>query len=238
MAVSVEHGRLLLASARRSWPGLHIPAVDPARSGALLAVVVIHALALAGLLAVTVTPRLDGNEAVIRAELIAAEPQPAADEPPDEAMVARDSDWQPLLPHEPLPRLVVEVASTAITLPALPAQVHPARAERRAPIDGEPTPTLDVQAVGYLVAPAPRYPPASRRLREEGEVLVRVLIGPDGRPADVSVLRSSGFLRLDDAALEAVRAALFRPYVADGRARAAYVRVPVDFSLRRGSRRA
>jgi len=30
-----------------------------------------------------------------------------------------------------------------------------------------------------------------------------------------------------------VRAALFRPYVADGRARAAYVRVPVEFALRR-----
>jgi protein TonB len=198
---------------------------------ALLAVVVIHALALAGLLTLTVTPRHDGNEAVIRAELIAAEPQPA----PDEPVVARESDWQPVLRDEPLPRLAVEGASTAITLPAaLPAQVHSARAERRAPNGGEPTPTLDVQAVGYLVAPAPRYPPASRRLREQGEVLVRVLIGPDGRPAEVSVLRSSGFLRLDDAALEAVRAALFRPYVAEGRARAAYVRVPVDFSLRRG----
>jgi protein TonB len=47
------------------------------------------------------------------------------------------------------------------------------------------------------------------------------------------VLRSSGHTRLDDAAIEAVRAALFRPYVAEGRARAAYVRVPVEFALRR-----
>ena len=66
-----------------------------------------------------------------------------------------------------------------------------------------------------------------------GEVLVRVLIDIDGRPSEVRILRSSGHARLDDAAIEAVRAALFRPYVAEGRARAAYVRVPVEFALRR-----
>ena len=65
-------------------------------------------------------------------------------------------------------------------------------------------------------------------------MLVRVLIDVDGRPSEVSILRSSGYARLDHAAMEAVRAALFRPYVAAGRARAAYVRVPVEFALRRG----
>jgi len=143
------------------------------------------------------------------------------------------ADWKPVLPEVPLPQLALEQTSTAITLP--PPVLRPkvaASSARNA--DADAPPTVDAQAVGYLVPPAPRYPPASRRAREEGEVLVRVLIDVDGRPSELRILRSSGHARLDDAAVEAVRAALFRPYVAAGRARAAYVRVPVEFALRRG----
>ena len=216
---------MLLASARPRV-SLDLPVVDPSRSLAVLAVVVIHALALTGLLAHEVRPRFLPVEDAVETQLVASRAPPSQSDP----LPPREIDWRPVLPDLPMPRLEVE-ATTAITLPVTRPPVVEERAERAASTDGAAPPLLDAQAVGYLIAPAPRYPQASRRLREEGEVLVRVLIGTDGRPSEVSLLRSSGFSRLDDAALAAVRVAMFRPYVVAGQARSAYVRVPVEFSL-------
>lgn len=227
MAVSVEHGRLLLPPARRPRPGAYRNVPDPSRSVALLAVIVLHALVIGGLLAYKVSPRFVAPEEIIEASLVPE--SPTEDNDP---MLPRVVDWQPVLPDVPLPQVVMNEASTAITLPPPRSTQQAAAPERVAA--GEATPLLDAQSVGYLVPPAPRYPPASRRLHEEGEALVRVLIDVDGRPVEVHLLRSSGHARLDDAAMTAVRAAIFRPYVSSGRARAAYVRVPVEFALRRG----
>ena len=53
----------------------------------------------------------------------------------------------------------------------------------------------------------PRYPRASRALGEEGAVALEIRISPDGRISDVRVVRSSGFRRLDEAAIAAAQAA-------------------------------
>jgi protein TonB len=228
VAISIEQGRLILprVALSRRGPPAWVP--DPSRSVALLAVIVVHAAGIGALLAASMSTRGPVEpQTVIEASLIPEAPAPA-----DDASLPPPRQWRPVLPDMPVPQLAVEPASTAITLPARTVLVA-APAPRPAGAEGSTPPLLDAQAVGYLVPPAPRYPPASRRLREEGEVLVRVLIDAEGRPREVDVLRSSGHARLDVAAVEAVRSALFRPYVADGRARAAYVRVPVEFALRR-----
>jgi protein TonB len=77
----------------------------------------------------------------------------------------------------------------------------------------------------------PPYPPLSRRLGEQGVVVVRVQVDEQGSPVAVAVHVSSGFARLDEAALRAVRAARFRPYMQGTRARAAYALVPIRFVL-------
>ena len=51
----------------------------------------------------------------------------------------------------------------------------------------------------------PTYPPTSRRLGEEGTVRLKVLVDERGRARDVQVAKSSGFARLDEAAMTAVR---------------------------------
>jgi protein TonB len=51
----------------------------------------------------------------------------------------------------------------------------------------------------------PVYPATSRRLGEEGTVRLKVLVDANGRPKDVGVLNSSGFSRLDQAAIDAVK---------------------------------
>lgn len=77
----------------------------------------------------------------------------------------------------------------------------------------------------------PRYPSASRRAHEEGTVMLKVLVSPDGRAQDLMVATSSGFARLDDAALATVKRWAFLPAKQAGRPVSAWVLVPVTFEL-------
>lgn len=87
--------------------------------------------------------------------------------------------------------------------------------------------------------PGPRYPSASRRAHEEGTVMLKVLVSPDGRAQDLTVATSSGFSRLDEAALATVKRWAFVPAKKAGKAVSAWVLVPVTFDLGdgRGERR-
>lgn len=57
----------------------------------------------------------------------------------------------------------------------------------------------------YGVNPQPPYPMVARRMGLEGTVVLRVVVAPDGSPASVVVLQSSGHAVLDTAALDTVR---------------------------------
>lgn len=83
----------------------------------------------------------------------------------------------------------------------------------------------------YLRNPAPGYPRLSRRLGEQGEVHLRVLVDPQGRPQRVELESSSGFARLDRAALDVVQRWSFVPARRGNRAVEAWVIVPIAFSL-------
>lgn len=62
----------------------------------------------------------------------------------------------------------------------------------------------------------PRYPLESRRKREQGTVLLMLTLALDGSVESVAISRSSGFARLDDAALDAVRRWRWNPVIQDG----------------------
>lgn len=82
-----------------------------------------------------------------------------------------------------------------------------------------------------LDLPHPRYPIVSRRLGEEGTVLVRVEVLPNGKVGRVSVLSDSGYPRLARAAIAAVRNARFRPAMHHGEPTTDSVRIPFRFVL-------
>jgi len=71
----------------------------------------------------------------------------------------------------------------------------------------------------------------SRRLGEEGRVEVEVQVQADGTPSKVSLKRSSGYSRLDEAALDAIKRWKFVPAKRAGEAVAASVIVPMPFVL-------
>lgn len=84
----------------------------------------------------------------------------------------------------------------------------------------------------YLDNPAPGYPPLSRKLREEGQVLLRVQVDAQGHPTQVNLHRSSGYTRLDARAGDTVRRWKFVPARRAGQPVEAWVIVPILFSLK------
>jgi protein TonB len=77
----------------------------------------------------------------------------------------------------------------------------------------------------------PVYPPTSRRMGEEGVVRLKVLVDERGRPHDVVVLNSSGFPRLDQAAVEAVHRWRFEPASDGTHTLSAWSAVSIRFRL-------
>ncbi len=81
----------------------------------------------------------------------------------------------------------------------------------------------------YLHNPAPAYPSQSRRLKEEGTVLLLVRVSDQGVPLSVEIRTSSGFERLDEAGVQAVRQWRFVPAKRGNDSVAASVLVPIQF---------
>jgi periplasmic protein TonB len=135
-------------------------------------------------------------------------------------------------PPPPPPQFVeavVPVIEPVITITETPAPTAITVAVADTPPAPAPTAARVISDVAYVEPPQPRYPPESKRSGEEGVVILRVLINELGRAARVEIERSSGHLRLDNAARLAVERALFRPYVENGVARTALAVIPIEF---------
>lgn len=122
---------------------------------------------------------------------------------------------------------VIEVKTEAVEATSEPVAIQatskPAIIEER--ID------LPKFGVAYLNNPAPEYPKLAKRMGEEGRVILKVLVSATGLSETVSVERSSGFERLDQAAIDAVKQWRFVPARKGGQALSAFVLVPLKFSL-------
>jgi protein TonB len=94
-----------------------------------------------------------------------------------------------------------------------------------------PSVQLPSSDADYLQNPRPPYPPISRRMNEQGKTTVRVLIGADGQPQRAEIAKSSGFGRLDDAALATVMRWRFVPGKRGGVAEAMWFNVPINWVL-------
>jgi protein TonB len=86
----------------------------------------------------------------------------------------------------------------------------------------------------YVRNPQPRYPAVARQQGWEGTTVLRVEIQADGKIGVIQIVQSAGHKALDDAAIEAVRAAQFQPARHNGTPITSWVEVPVTFRLNRG----
>jgi protein TonB len=189
-------------------------------------IVAVHVLAIAGL--AQLRPRSDSPLQTALTVRMISQPSERVEARPIEVKVHTPNITvePPEVPLIELPA-IVEPSERAITIPVRAAPPVMANENRNAP--------KLISTVEYLREPIPRYPPQSRKLREQGLVMLRVLIDERGNACSIEIESSSGHARLDHAAREAVSRAAFRPYVEDGSPRRAMVLIPIEFSLSRNS---
>ena len=179
--------------------------------------------------------------ASVVAELPAPTTQPAltlqATPPGPAAPRAQPSSQRPAeLPESPTaPHELAPGTSTALPSPAPPSPA--AAAAPAATGSARPTPPAAAAVVlpssdaDYLHNPPPAYPRMSRRMGEQGTVLVRVFISVDGRAEKAEIRTSSGYPRLDEAALETVQRWRYVPGQRAGQPEAMWFNVPIRFVL-------
>jgi len=203
-------------------------AEDHSRRACVAATIVaVHAAGLYA--ALTFAPQIKRAIAEVPlAVTFVSEAEPPRDRPLPKVSVVTP---QPIVNVPDLPLIEIPndapASARAITIPVAPPPVAAQQEDKSVP--------KLVSAVEYVREPVPRYPPQSRRLREQGLVVLRVVIDERGAASSIEIETSSGHSRLDDAAREAVLRAAFRPYVEDGEPRRALVLIPIEFALNRGS---
>lgn len=133
------------------------------------------------------------------------EQPPQPDTPPPTAQVVAPV---PLITLAERPVIQAPPVVQPVPVPAPPAP--PAPPSPRAPENRG-----DLSAQVVFRKPI-KVPLESRRLHEEGVVVLSILLAADGHVQDIAVSSSSGFPRLDRAALEAVRDWRWSPTVRDG----------------------
>src|SRR5947209_15737012 len=89
---------------------------------------------------------------------------------------------------------------------------------------------IGVQAPVAKFTPEPDYSEEARKAKYQGTVTLSAIIGPDGKPRNLRVVRSLG-MGLDEKALEKVRTWLFEPGKKDGQAVAVAMNIEVNFNL-------
>jgi protein TonB len=153
------------------------------------------------------------QQAVVRKAVTPPAPRPVAQPAPTPSP-------QPITAApEPAPPTVVAAAPVVAATPA------------PAPAPEPPKLQLPSSDADYLQNPKPVYPPISKRLGEQGKVVLRVLIGADGNAQDAQVRNSSGYERLDQAALQTVLKWRYVPGRRAGVAEAMWFNVPIHFVL-------
>jgi protein TonB len=131
---------------------------------------------------------------------------------------------KPVVEPTPAPEPVV-VEETPPVLTAPPA-------EEKKP-EPPPPPVIPPRVdATQLNNPIPPYPAASRRLGEEGKVLLDVYLLADGTVGQIKIKVSSGYPRLDEAALAAVKRWHYVPASRGGEPIPYWYVQPIVFSLR------
>jgi len=186
-------------------------------------------------------------EFVVPAEVIAefVEPPRPKDEPPpppppppeprpSKQVVTPAPQPIAIADPTPAPNAPVGVIEPPAPLPPVAAPVAPAPPAPVAPPPAPPAPPrieLPSSDADYLQNPKPPYPPVSKRLNEQGSVIMRVLIGVDGLPQQAEIRKSSGFARLDESAATTVMKWRYVPGKRAGVPEAMWFNVPINFVL-------
>jgi protein TonB len=227
------------------------------RSGASIsATVLLHVilafLFMLGLMEHTITPP---EAPPVLVELMQSQPTPKTIEQPLAKPIPVPPRPQPVAAPAPTPQpqpspskvsTPTEVAQATpvapVSAPTAPTPPAPTRVEAP-PVPPSPAPVVTAPSKTDVSIPAsysasnqkPIYPNMSKRLGEQGTVVLRVLVKADGSAGEVEVKSSSNYPRLDQAAIDAVKTWRFNPAKIDGKATDEWYQVPIPFKLQSSS---
>lgn len=206
------------------------PPFSTKRGGLLGVVIGLHVgIFLLILAAKTIVPQI--MEIPLVVDLL---PAPEVQKPPEAKplpVIKPQPVKQQRTPAPKTPTPPIEATTSTVPAPSAPVA---------APPEAKPTPAAPpaeapiVQArfdADYLNNPAPSYPPLSRRMGEEGKVILRVSVNPQGSADSVELRTSSGSQRLDDAAVNTVKRWKFIPAKRGVEPVQSWVLVPIIFKL-------
>ena len=161
-------------------------------------------------------------------------PPPAPPPPPRPApkIAPRPAPMPVAIPDPtPAPNAPVGITTPQPPAPPIEAPVPPPAPPAPSAPPAPPKIELPSSDAAYLNNPKPSYPAISKRMGEQGKVVLRVLIGTDGLPQKVEISKSSGFDRLDRQAQEAVMRWRFVPGKRNGVPETMWNLVPINFVL-------
>jgi protein TonB len=207
-----------------------------ARRAGALATIALHLVASAALLSYEPSRQALLAAVPIMVDLITppkieVKPEPPAEIPPPKPK--RKPIPKPVIREPDPPSLVtapIEAPSPIVVAPPPPAPPPPAPA----PVVVAPPPVAvapPIFTADYLENPPPAYPAASRRLGEQGRVILRVLVNAGGSAEQIQVRQSSGHARLDNAARDTVHGWRFVPAKRGDMPVPAWVLIPISFRL-------
>ena len=231
-------------------PAVHNPTWNSSQRTAVLigGVVVLH---MAGLWALHSGLLKRATEWVIPVAVVSEVPPPPPPPPPPQ--IKPPPPPPPALPVRPslastplalAPEPVPQPTQTTAAPPTL-AATAPVNAAVSAIAPVAPAPSVVVPAApaaptkvdlpttvaDYQTKSPPVYPAMSKRMGEQGRVVMRVLIGADGVPQQAEVQQSSGHGRLDRAAADAVMRWRYVPGKLGGVPETMWFQVPIEFKL-------
>ena len=215
--------------------GLLTPPPWQDRLPGIAAAVLLHVVALVALLHYEPVRQALATTAPIMVNLVSPpqmEPVAPPTEPPKPLPQKQHAKPRPV----EKPRLITApvaaasdfVAPTPTPEPPPPPKLAAAPAAEHGPPPSVVPPNFKAD---YLHNPPPPYPSLARRMNEQGRVVLRVLVNADGLAERVELRTSSGSSRLDQSALETVRSWKFVPARQGTDPVAAWVLVPISFSL-------
>lgn len=160
-----------------------------------------------------------------------AKPQPKPEPQPEPKPQQKPKPTPKPLP-KPLPK--APPSEKAVSVPPVTSSPPPVKTAKAAPAKTAPTapaiqpPSAEAQGLNNK---APLYPQLSRKKKEQGTVLLLILVKADGTVGEVQLKTSSGFARLDQAARQAVKRWQFQPALKEGQPIDFWYELPLKFSL-------
>ena len=196
----------------------------------VLCVVALHLLAMGALLLSPSTTDID-NQQSITMEMVLA----PVSNTPAKAQAAVTPTAAPTTPNTPAVAAPSSAQATrsadAFASSSTTNTTPAATPTQTGKPQGAPAFSLPSSEAHGLNNPKPAYPRVSRRLNEQGQVVIRVFVAADGSAQQGEVKTSSGYDRLDQEALRTVLRWRFVPGQRFGTPEAMWFNVPVNFVL-------